>query len=178
MSTGAPGGAHVVLVGMMGVGKSTVGRRVAERLDRPFRDSDEEIVARSGRAVAEIFSADGEAAFRVIEASVMADLLREERPTVIAAAGGSVLDPGTRALLGGPGTTVVWLRAPVDVLVDRTATGTHRPALADDPRAALEGMEADRRAIYTEVADIVIDADASIDEVVDAIVRSVEVPVR
>ena len=160
---------HVVLVGMMGVGKSTVGRRLASALELPFVDSDDELVARTGRTVAEIFAADGEPAFRVLEAEVMADLLASDRATVIAAAGGAVLAPATRAWLRER-STVVWLRAPVDVLVERTSGGTHRPALADDPRATLERMEDDRSAVYAEVADVVIDADRPVAAVVDAIV--------
>ncbi len=75
MNTASSRSAHIVLIGMMGVGKSTVGRRVAKELSRPFVDSDDEVVARTGRAVAEIFATDGESAFRDIEAEVMADLL-------------------------------------------------------------------------------------------------------
>lgn len=164
---------HVVLVGMMGVGKSTVGRRLAASMARPFHDSDDEVVARAGRPVAEIFATDGEPAFRALEATVMADLLVDPEPAVIAAAGGAVLDPTTRASLRGAGT-VVWLRAPVDVLVDRTAGGTHRPALADDPRAALVRMESDRADVYASVADLVIDTDATVDDVVGTIRRAVE----
>ena len=164
--------AHIVLIGMMGVGKSTVGRRVAKELSRPFVDSDDEVVARTGRAVTEIFAADGEAAFRDIEAEAMADLLASPVPSVIAAAGGSVLNSSTRARLRESGT-VVWMRAPVDVLVGRTSRGTHRPALANDPRATLTQMETDRVALYSEVADITVDCTAPITAVVRTIVKSV-----
>jgi len=164
--------AHIVLIGMMGVGKSTVGRRVARELSRPFVDSDDEVVARTGRAVAEIFTTDGEAAFRAIEADVMADLLASPAPSVIAAAGGSVLNSSTRARLRESGT-VVWMRAPVDVLVGRTSRGTHRPALANDPRATLTQMETDREALYGEVADVTVDCTAPITTVVRTIIGSV-----
>jgi shikimate kinase len=164
--------AHIVLIGMMGVGKSTVGRRVAKELSRPFVDSDDEVVARTGRAVTEIFATDGEAAFRDIEAEAMADLLASPVPSVIAAAGGSVLISSTRDRLRESGT-VVWMRAPVDVLVGRTSRGTHRPALANDPRATLTQMETDRVALYSEVADITVDCTAPIAAVVGTIVRSV-----
>lgn len=168
-SPSSPG--HVVLIGMMGVGKSTVGRRVAHQLHRPFLDSDDEVAARAGRSVADIFATDGEAAFRVLEAEVMADLLSSPTPSVIAAAGGSVLDAGTRARLRECGT-VVWMRAPVEVLVDRTSQGTHRPALATDPRATLVRMEADRDALYREVADLTVDGAEPIAAVVASVVEA------
>ena len=172
MNSASSRSAHIVLIGMMGVGKSTVGRRVAKELSRPFVDSDDEVVARTGRAVTEIFATDGEAAFRDIEAEAMADLLASPVPSVIAAAGGSVLRSSTRDRLRESGT-VVWMRAPVDVLVGRTSRGTHRPALANDPRATLTQMETDREALYSEVADITVDCTAPIAAVVGTIVRSV-----
>ena len=172
MNSASSRSAHIVLIGMMGVGKSTVGRRVAKELSRPFVDSDDEVVARTGRAVTEIFATDGEAAFRDIEAEAMADLLASPVPSVIAAAGGSVLISSTRDRLRESGT-VVWMRAPVDVLVGRTSRGTHRPALANDPRATLTQMETDREALYGEVADITVDCTAPIAAVVGTIVRSV-----
>lgn len=172
MNSASSRSAHIVLIGMMGVGKSTVGRRVARELSRPFVDSDDEVVARTGRAVTEIFATDGEAAFRDIEAEAMADLLASPVPSVIAAAGGSVLSASTRDRLRESGT-VVWMRAPVDVLVGRTSRGTHRPALANDPRATLTQMETDRVALYSEVADITVDCTAPIAAVVGTIVRSV-----
>ena len=172
MNSASSRSAHIVLIGMMGVGKSTVGRRVARELSRPFVDSDDEVVARTGRAVTEIFATDGEVAFRDIEAEVMADLLAAPAPSVIAAAGGSVLNSSTRARLRESGT-VVWMRAPVDVLVGRTSRGTHRPALANNPRATLTQMETDRVALYSEVADITVDCTAPIAAVVGTIVRSV-----
>lgn len=172
----APG--HVVLVGMMGVGKSTVGRALAVALGRDFVDSDDEVVSRTGRSVTEIFATDGEAAFRVVEAEVMAELLAVDRPSVIAAAGGAVLAESTRRRLADAGT-VVWLRAPVEVLVERIAGGTHRPALADDPQGALERMASERAALYAEVADLTVDATRPVDTVVAEIAAAVaEVPVR
>lgn len=102
----------------------------------------------------------------------MADLLASPAPSVIAAAGGSVMSSSTRARLGESGT-VVWMRAPVDVLIGRTSRGTHRPALANDPRATLMQMETDREALYGEVADITVDCTAPIAAVVGTIVRCV-----
>ena len=163
--------ARVVLVGMMGVGKTTVGSGVAAALGSTFVDTDAEVERRTGRTIAELF-ADGEPSFRAIEAEVIADLLAGADPCVIAAAGGSVLDPSTRRAMTDE-ATVVWLRAPVDQDVDRVAGSGHRPALADDPRGTLERMRDDREALYSEVADIVIDSSIPVDDVVAAIVDAV-----
>lgn len=174
MSAPAPGRpGHVVLVGMMGVGKTTVGRRLAEVLGRPFSDSDLEVEARTGRTVREIFEADGEPAFRAIEAQVLVDALAAPEPTVIAAAGGVVLDPANREQLGRAGT-VVWLRAPVVVLVDRVASGAHRPAVEADPAGTLQQMEDTRTSLYAEVADVVVDSSLPVAEVVSEVLSVVE----
>lgn len=164
---------HIVLIGMMGVGKSTVGRRLAKNLDRPFLDSDDEVVRRTGRQVADIFTVDGEDAFRDIEASVMLDLLASESPSVIAAAGGSILRSETRESMKRS-ATVIWMRAPIDVLVGRTSRGTHRPALANDPLGTLTKMESDRQSIYAEVADAIVDCTQPISGVIDSILTAVE----
>lgn len=164
---------HIVLIGMMGVGKSTVGRRLAKNLDRPFLDSDDEVVRRTGRQVADIFTVDGEDAFRDIEASVMLDLLASESPSVIAAAGGSILRSETRESMKRS-ATVIWMRAPIDVLVGRTSRGTHRPALANDPVGTLTKMESDRQSIYAEVADAIVDCTQPISGVIDSILTAVE----
>jgi shikimate kinase len=171
-ASASPRPGHVVLVGMMGVGKTTVGRRLAAALDRPFADSDAVIEARTGRTVREIFDTDGERAFRVLEAGVLADAVGAEEPAVIAAAGGVVLDAANRELLGRAGT-VVWLRAPVEVLVDRVATGDHRPLLAEDPAGTLDRMEEHRSALYAEVADVVVDASLPVAEVVAEVLDAI-----
>src|SRR5215217_434800 len=101
---------HLVLVGMMAVGKTTVGRRVAEALGRPFSDSDELVEARTGRTVRDIFAVDGEAAYRVLETAALMEALEAGAPQVIAAAGGVVLAAANRAALRRPGVRVVWLR--------------------------------------------------------------------
>jgi len=170
MNAPAAGSRHVVLVGMMGVGKSTVGRALARVMDRPFFDSDDEVVARTGRTVTEIFAVDGEPAFREVESEVMADLLARDVPGVIAAAGGSVVAPSTRRRLA-QSAIVVWLTAPVDTLVSRTATGTHRPALATDPVGTLTRLSSEREALYAEVADLRVDATESVDDVVGTILE-------
>lgn len=144
----------------MGSGKSTVGRLVAERLGRPFIDSDQQVEARTGRTVAEIFRSDGEAAFRRVESDVLADAAAAPEPSVIAAAGGIVLDPANRALLRSAGT-VVWLRLSPEAAAERLRRSgdTHRPLLDEDPDTVLRQMAGDRGPLYEEVADLTFDVD-------------------
>jgi shikimate kinase len=143
----------------MGSGKSTVGRIVAERLQRPFFDSDEMVEARTGRTVREIFETDGEATYRPLETDALLDALASPEPAVIAAAGGVVLAPVNRSALREQAGRVVWLRASPALLVDRAMRQDHRPLLDRDPKAMLAHMAADREALYTEVADEIIDID-------------------
>src|SRR5438270_12772397 len=98
---------HVVLIGMMGAGKTTVGSRLARAMDRPFVDSDVQVEQRTARTVREIFETDGEAAYRAIESEVLAEALGSEEPAVIAAAGGTILDPTNRRPLRVCGTSVL-----------------------------------------------------------------------
>lgn len=168
------GAKHVVLVGMMGAGKSAVGRRVAARLVRPFSDSDTAVEDRTGRTVGEIWQHDGEAAFRRMEADALQDALMAPTPSVIAAAGGTVLDPGNRQALRGEGTVVIWLRAEPATLVGRVQHGDHRPLLADDPEGVLVRLQAERESLYDEVADTVIDVDTlDLDEVAERVLAAV-----
>ncbi len=163
----------IVLVGMMAAGKSSVGRRLAERRGWEFFDSDRQIEAVTGRTVAEIWRADGEDAFRRIEAQVLADALASPTPRVVAAAGGTVLDPQNRRLmqLHRP---VVWLRARPDTLAERVGAGSaaHRPLLDADPAGVLAGLDAERRPFYEQVADVAIDVDDLTAEQVAACVEA------
>ena len=156
----SPGGApsSIVLVGMMGAGKSAVGRRLARRLGWDLLDSDHQVEEMTGRTVPEIWRADGEAAFRRLESQVLADALASTTPKVIAAAGGVVLGEGNRRLLGLH-RPVVWLRAPLETLIARVRRGEGRPLLDDDPAGAMTRLEAERRPLYEEVADLVVDVD-------------------
>ena len=166
----APAG-HLVLVGLMGSGKTTVGRLLAERLHRPFFDSDEMVEARTGRTVREIFETDGEAAYRPLETEALLEALAASEPAVIAAAGGVVVSPVNRAALKDRAGEVVWLRASPLLLVDRALRQDHRPLLEHDPMGTLAHMAADRTPLYTEVADRIVDIDGlSPTEVADRIV--------
>jgi len=163
---------HLVLVGMMGVGKSTVGRMVAAELDRPLFDSDEMIEGRTGRTVREIWSTDGEAAFRALETETLVEALAEVEPSVIAAAGGVVLSERNRVALREADAHVVWLLADVDVLVGRVRNGMHRPLLDDDPEGTLRQMYDDRAPLYQEVADAIVSVDnRTPSEVAKAVLR-------
>ena len=149
-------GRTIVVVGLMGAGKTKIGRRLAARLNLPFFDSDNEIEAAAGETIEEIFRNRGEAAFRDGERRVIARLLA--RPIhVLATGGGAFIDPATRALIARRGVSV-WLRADLDILVARVARRANRPLLQhQDPRAVLAELIERRHPIYAE-ADITIDS--------------------
>jgi len=174
---------RVVLIGMMGAGKSTTGRLLAERLGWPHLDSDDEIERQTGRTVPQIWKADGETAFRAEESRVLAQATTSDGPAVIAVAGGAVLDPENRARIREAGM-VVWLRAGVAVLAARVGSGAGRPLLEDGPAAALQRLSAERAPLYADLADLVFDVDRmSPAQVADQIVaalrgRGVEVGCR
>lgn len=151
-------GRHLVLVGMMGSGKTTIGRAVARRSGRPFVDSDAQIEARTGKTVREIFETEGEPAFRALETEALADALARPEASVVAAAGGVVLSEANRALLRASGRTV-WLRATPGTLVHRVRNGVHRPLLAADPEGVIRALTGAREALYAEVADVIVDVD-------------------
>lgn len=146
----------IVLIGMMGAGKTAVGRRLAAELGWPFADADQEIEAAAGTSITNIFAELGEAAFRQSERQVIARLLEADR-RVLALGGGAFVDPDTRALVRARAISV-WLRADVDILARRTARRTDRPLLrTGDPRATLTALLDKRAPIYAE-ADIVVDS--------------------
>jgi shikimate kinase len=144
----------------MGSGKTTVGRRLASELERPFVDADEVLEERSGRTIAEIFATDGEEAFRDLEAQVLQDLLDRDDAPVIASGGGVVVREGNRrALTERDDVLVVWLTASPGFLasrVEQAAQQARRPLLAGEPspQAVLERLSAERGPLYEEVADL------------------------
>ncbi len=150
---------HLALVGLMGAGKSTVGRECARRLARPFVDTDDVAVELSGlRDVAEIFAAGGEQLFRTHERSAVADVCVSPEPLVIACGGGVVLDSQNRKALRAS-SVVVWLRAPVAELVKRCGDGSTRPLLRGDPAAALTRLERLRAPAYEAAAHCVVETE-------------------
>jgi shikimate kinase len=163
---------HLVLVGLMGSGKTTVARIVAERLGRSVIDSDAVIESATGRTVRQIFADDGEVAFRSLESAALIDALGSPVPAVIAAAGGVVLREENRDALKNASAKVVWLCASPALLVGRATSGGHRPLLDDDPAATLQHMHETRDALYREVADVIVLVDhRSVGEVVEAVMR-------
>ncbi len=147
-------GKSLVLIGLMGAGKTSIGRRLALRLGLPFRDADAEIEKAAGCTVSELFARYGEAAFRDGERRVIKRLLAGP-PMVLATGGGAYMDPETRAEIAANATSV-WLRCSLPTLVRRTAGRTHRPLLsAGDPEAVLKNLMAVRHPVYAE-ADLVI----------------------
>ena len=165
-------GQHLVLVGLMGSGKTTVARIAAERLGRQVIDSDAVIEKATGRTVREIFATDGEDAFRAHETAALLDALASSEPAVIAAAGGVVLREENRAALKRSNAKVVWLCATPALLVDRVMSGGHRPLLDDDPAGTLQRMYDTRQSLYREVADAIVLVDKRTpNEVAEAVLR-------
>jgi shikimate kinase/3-dehydroquinate synthase len=156
-------GRSIVLVGLMGAGKTAVGRRLASALGLPFVDTDQEVEVAAGYSVSEIFERFGEPAFRDVERRVIRRLL-DGRRIVLATGGGAFMDRETRAVIRGRGLSI-WIRAPLPLLLKRVAGRTHRPLLmSGDPAQILQGLIDLRHPIYAE-ADVVID---SRDEPVDS----------
>lgn len=163
---------HLVLIGLTGSGKTTIGRLAAERLGRPFLDTDALIEERTGRTVRAIFAEDGEPAFREIEGEVLADAVASAEPSVIAAAGGAVLREQNRAILRDANARVVWLCGGPSVVADRVRGGSHRPLLDKDPDAILRKMWSEREPLYREVADAIVGIEGrSVHEVLEAVLR-------
>lgn len=165
----------IVLVGLMGVGKSTVGRRLAARLRLPFVDADHAIEEAAGMTVAEIFERFGEAYFRDGERRVIARLI-DGTPKVIATGGGAFINPDTRALIL-ESSTAIWLHANPDVLAERVGRRDTRPLLrGKNPRAVLAELAAIRNPIYAE-AHIHITSNKSPHETtVNAILKAIRQP--
>ena len=162
----------IVLVGLMGVGKSTVGRRLARRLGLPFVDSDAAIEDAAGLSPAEVFERYGEQDFRDGERRLVARLVDEGKAKVIATGGGAFIDPRTRELLNDRAITV-WLDAPVDILAERTSRRDTRAQLRNgDPKATLEKLADERRQSYEQAHIHVKSGTGAHKDVVDDILRA------
>src|SRR3954468_297655 len=167
----------VALVGLMGAGKSAIGKRLALRLGLPFVDADDEIERAAGCSISEVFERFGETEFRAGERRVISRLLAGP-PHVLSTGGGAYMDPATRALMGKHAITV-WLRADLEVLYDRVRKRTHRPLLREgDPKEILERLISRRYPVYAE-ADLVVEstaqpAEITTDQVLEALRRHLE----
>ncbi|GHC10733.1 shikimate kinase [Streptomyces sp. 2BBP-J2] len=163
---------RLVLTGPMGVGKSTVGQLLAERLGVGYRDTDDDIVAAEGRAVSDIFVEDGEPAFRALEKEAVRQALASH-DGVLALGGGAILDPDTRALLAGE--RVVYLSMDVEEAVRRTGLNAARPLLAVNPRKQWRELMEARRHLYEEAATAVVPTDGRTpEEVTEAVLDALE----
>jgi shikimate kinase len=168
----ALGRRSVVLVGMMGAGKSSIGRRVALRLNIPFVDADTEIEKAAGMTISDIFAVRGEAEFRAGETRVIGRLL-EGGPQVLATGGGAFINPDTRAAIAAKGISI-WLKAEFDVLMKRIKRRQDRPLLRTaDPAATLRRLMEERDPIYA-LADLAVQSrevmhDKMVDEIVEAL---------
>lgn len=160
----------LVLVGLMGAGKSSVGRRLAQAIGFDFVDADTEIEKAAGATIPEIFAEHGEAAFRDGERKVIARLLGQKR-IVLATGGGAYMNPETRRRIAASGISI-WLKADLDVLVRRCARRGHRPLLQNgDIRGTLARLMEERYPVYAEADITVISSDVPHEEVVDEILR-------
>ncbi|MCW8381239.1 shikimate kinase [Streptomyces justiciae] len=163
---------RVVLVGPMGVGKSTVGQLLAERLGVGYRDTDDDIVAAQDRTIAEIFVDEGESAFRAIEKAAVLRALTEH-DGVLALGGGAILDEDTRVSLAG--LPVVYLSMDVEEAVKRTGLNTARPLLAVNPRKQWRELMEARRHLYEQIATAVVATDGRTpEEVTEAALDALE----
>jgi shikimate kinase len=171
--TNAPARKTIALVGLMGVGKTSIGRRLATALDMPFRDADAEIEAAAGRSISDIFAVFGESAFRDGERRVIARLL-EEPPHVLATGGGAFAQPDTRALIKRKALSV-WLKVDVEVLARRVGRRDHRPLLVGrDPLEVLQAQVRERYPAFEE-ADITVETgDIAHQTAVDAVLAALE----
>ena len=165
---------NLFLVGPMGSGKTTIGRRLAKQLGRTFYDTDKVITERTGVDIPLIFELEGEEGFRKREAVVVDDMTRKEG-IVLATGGGSILLPENRNLLGARGFCI-YLKTTVEQQLLRTGKDRNRPLLqTDDPRKTLEELMAHRDPLYTQVADLVMETDAkAVGAMVEEVIQRLE----
>ncbi len=163
----------IVLIGLMGAGKTSIGRKLAERLTLPFVDADDEIVNAAGCSIPDIFEIYGEPAFRDVEERVINRLL-DEGPSVLATGGGAFVNPQVRAAIAAHGLSI-WLKAELDVLVQRTARRTGRPLLNQgDPARILGELMAERYPIYAEADMVVETGNESVNDTLEVIMNALD----
>ena len=164
-------GRPLVLVGMMGAGKTTVGRRLAARLGRHFVDSDEEVEKAAGMTIEDIFAAHGEADFRAGEVRVIARLLKD-RDLVLGTGGGAFMNSETRALVKASGVSV-WIKAEFELLFQRVQRRSNRPLLKTaNPRQTLQDLIDKRYPVYAEADVTVVSEDVPQDQVASAVINA------
>ena len=169
----------ILLVGLMGTGKSTVARQLSARLGIDCLDTDKMVEARAGKSIRELFAELGEQDFRDRESEVLTECLSRSAPAVIAGAGGIVVRESNRQAIRASqdlgGVIVVWLHAATDVLVKRTSKGVHRPLLDDDRVGTLERLAEERAGMYSEVSDIIVDvSQRSVESTVNLLIDAIE----
>ena len=163
---------HLVLVGLMGAGKTTVGKECARRLGRSFVDLDELIMVHAAMPIEALWNESGEDRFREMEREVVVEVCEAPNPLVIACGGGTVVDPDSRRRLRDAGT-VLWLRAPTSVLAARVGNDETRPLLAGDPAGALARLATLREEAYNAASDAAVDTeDRDVDTVADAVLAA------
>jgi shikimate kinase len=164
----------VVLVGMMGAGKTAVGKRLAQRLGFTFRDADQEIETAAQKNISEIFQTDGEAFFRDKERRIIARLLAEDDRLVLATGGGAFMNDETRRTIKDRGVSI-WLKAEFEVLMRRVRRKANRPLLqTPDPEVTLRALLAKREPIYAEADITVLSRDVAHDNVLDDVIAALE----
>lgn len=155
----AEGSCRVILVGMMGSGKSTIGRLLSEATGWPYVDNDELVLRSHGATPRELLNEKGEAVMRAAESSALALGLEVPEPAIIGVAAGTILDPANRARLSNGGI-VIWLRADADALAERAKGAEHRPWIDTDGGSWMHDATIEREPLYESVADITIDTTA------------------
>jgi len=155
-----PDVSHIVLIGLMGAGKSTVGEALANQVGWRFIDTDVEIEAVTGRTVRELWEQGGEEAYRPLEAQVVVDALERTDPSVLAAPGGVVNHEAASAAIGAAEVVAVYLRASVATLLERVGRNPgHRPLLGDQPEGVVAQLFAQRDRAYEDLADVIVETD-------------------
>ena len=150
--------ARVLLIGMMGAGKTSVGRALEARTGWPYRDNDETVAELEGIPTAELLERDGRDALRAAESRALARVLERDPPLIAGVAGGVIESPQDRERLASPDAFVVYLHAPIKVLVERVGSGEGRPWLQPDPEKAMRRLFDGRDPLYREVADLVVES--------------------